>query len=320
MNIPDLSVVATLYRSSSFVDEFLERVRRAASLVASSYEVVLVDDGSPDDSLAKAIAHAREDPRLQVVELSRNFGHHAAILTGLAVSRGKRVFLIDSDLEEAPELLPTFARILEENDADVVYGVHDQKVGSQFRQTTSGWFWKLFNALSDTKTEENICHVRLMSRIYIDALLTLRERNIFLGGLYVWPGYRQIPVRIERTIRRAQSTYSLRHRLALLVRSIVAFSTRPLQIVFILGTGIAVLSGFVAVTFLVARLAMGSHMVSGFASLMISLWFLSGLTIMSLGVIGLYVAQVYIETKERPRTIIRRVHAFPLEGEKPLRT
>ncbi|MCX8134261.1 MAG: glycosyltransferase family 2 protein [Roseococcus sp.] len=305
---PELSVVTTLYRSAPFLAEFLARATAAAEAASASHEIVVVDDGSPDDALDIAIRAAQADPRIRVIELARNFGHHAAILAGLTHARGERVFLVDSDLEEPPELLLRFAAALEAEDADVVYGYHDQKVGSRMRQFASGLFWRLFNLLSETHTRENICHVRLMRRAYVDALLSLPERNIFLGGLYSWPGFRQVPMRVERVINRPVSTYNLRRRIALAVRSVVAFSARPLHLVFMLGAGIAGISLLVALATLALRLVWGSEMLVGFASIMISIWFLGGLTIMSLGVIGLYIAQLYTEAKGRPRWLVRRIH------------
>ncbi len=174
MSRPELTVVSTLYCSAPFLDEFVRRITAAALSITGDFEIVLVNDGSPDDSLEKAIAHAKRDSRIRIIELARNFGHHAAILTGLEYAQGRRVFLVDSDLEEEPELLLKFWHEMNRSDIDVVYGVHDQKTGSMFRQITSGSFWRLFNILSETKTEENICHVRLMKRIYLDALLSLK--------------------------------------------------------------------------------------------------------------------------------------------------
>ncbi len=304
----EFSIVSTLYRSEPFLYEFIERATRAVQAESKSYEIILVDDGSPDSCLPMAIAAADRDPRIRVVELSRNFGHHAAILTGLELARGQLIFLVDSDLEEKPELLGTFHSLMLENDCDVVYGYHEQKVGSRLRQVTSGTFWRLFNLLSETHTKENMCHVRLMRRGYLDALLSLQERNIFLGGLYLWPGFSQIAVNIDRTINRTTSTYSIAGRVGLALRSLVAFSTRPLHIIFFVGFLMASLSIVVALGIFMLRLIWQREMLAGFASIIISIWFLGGLIIMFLGVIGLYVSQVYIETKGRPRAIIRRIH------------
>lgn len=311
----ELSVVATLYRSAPFFAEFIRRITAAASDLTPSFEIILVDDGSPDDGLQMAIAAAKEEPRIRVVELSRNFGHHAAILAGLQLARGERTFLIDSDLEEPPELIGPFAERMALTNADVVYGLHEQKVGTRMRQTTSGLFWRLFNMLSDTRTEENICHVRLMRREYLDALLSLGERNVFLGGLYMWPGFRQVSMSVDRNIRRETSTYSAVMRIGLAVRSVIAFSARPLHLIFFFGTIISALSGIVALTVLMLRIFWEQDMAVGFASLIISIWFLGGVILMALGVIGLYLSEIYVEAKRRPRSIVRRIHeAAPVLG------
>jgi len=317
MSQPELSIVSTLYRSAPFLADFIARATAAARAVSRSYEIILVDDGSPDDSLAIAVKAVEADPCVRVVELSRNFGHHAAILAGLSFARGERIFLVDSDLEEPPELLLRFAPLLAETNADVVYGFHDQKVGSRMRQAASGLFWRLFNLLSETQTQENVCHVRLMRRAYLDALLAMPERNMFLGGLYPWPGYRQVPVRVERVINRDISTYNLTRRVALAVRSVVAFSARPLHLVFLLGVSIAFISLVVALATVMLRLMWGAEMLVGFASVIISIWLLGGLTIMSLGVIGLYISQIYVETKARPRWLVRRMHDHGVPAVEP---
>jgi putative glycosyltransferase len=308
MSKPELSIVTTLYRSAPFLADFLARATSVAEAVSTSHEIVLVDDGSPDGSLALAIQAMQTDERVRVIELSRNFGHHAAILAGLTHARADRVFFVDSDLEEPPELLLRFALAMDETDAEVVYGFHDQRVGSRMRQLASGFFWRVFNLMSETSTQQNICHVRLMRRAYVDILLAMPERNLFLGGLYPWPGFRQTPLRVERSINREVSTYNLRRRLSLAVRSIIAFSARPLHAVFALGAGIALISLIVALTTLGLRMLWGEAMLVGYASIMISIWFLGGLTIMSLGIIGLYISQIYVESKGRPRWVVRCVH------------
>ncbi|WP_395450919.1 glycosyltransferase family 2 protein [Aminobacter sp. UC22_36] len=308
MSKPVLSIVSTLYLSAPFLADFIERACKAAAEMGEAYELILVDDGSPDESLQIAIDASRTNPNIRVIELSRNFGHHAAILSGLGFAQGEHVFLVDSDLEEPPELLLRFATVMRETDADVVYGYHEQRTGSRWRQVTSGTFWRIFNALSESQTQENICHVRLMKRDYLDALLSLRERNLFLGGLYSWAGFKQVPVQVDRQINRPVSTYNISRRIDLAVRSIVAFSTRPLKLIFILGSSIALLSMLVALAFLLLKIYWGDRMLLGFSSIIISIWFLGGLTIMSLGIIGLYIGQIYVETKARPRAIIRRVY------------
>lgn len=306
-----LSIVSTLYRSAEYLEEFVRSCEDSVSQVASNYEIVLVDDGSPDNSLAIARELARSRPHLKVVELSRNFGHHAAIMAGLGHSCGDIVFFVDSDLEERPELLVRFHEILVETSSDVVYGVHDQSTGGFARRVTSGLFWRVFNFLSDTQIEPNLCHVRLMRRSYVDALLSLPEVNLFLGGLYAWPGFKQIGVRIERKLNRSQSTYTPIRRLSLFANSLTAFSSRPLLFLFFSGALISVFAFLIGVYFTVLRLANPDAVVSGFTFVIVAIALFGGFIIASLGVIGVYVARLFEEIKGRPRYIVRSVTQGP---------
>jgi putative glycosyltransferase len=307
---PSLSIVSTMYRSAPFLDEFITRSLDAAARLDERFELVLVDDGSPDESLAIAKKRAGADPRIRVVELSRNFGHHAAMLAGLAEARGGRVFLVDSDLEEEPELLLEFSEVMRARGADVAFGVHGQSVGSWSRRLSSAAFWRFFNFFSEIKTEPDICNVRLMTRAYVDALLSMPERNVFLGGMFVWPGFSQTSVFVKRQIRRDVSTYTIKRRVLLMVDSVVSFSTRPLQMIFWLGGAIMGLSTLIAAGVVILKLSYGDEMVRGFSATVTSIWFLGGLNILSVGVVGIYVAYIYREVKARPRVIVKQVHEF----------
>jgi putative glycosyltransferase len=297
------SIVSTLYRSAPYLDEF---VARCLALMQDNDELILVDDGSPDESLSLAKEHALRDSRIVVVELARNFGHHHAILAGLGQAVGDKVFFVDSDLEEAPELVVEFSSIMEAGAVDVVFGVHNHSQGSLLRRATSRAFWFVFNWASDSTTPLNICNVRLMKRRYVDALLSLPEANIFLGGMFHWVGFKQIAIPVERILRRSQSTYSIAGRVKLAVRSIAAFSTAPLKGMFLLGTIMSTLSLLLAIYFVVLKV-IDPKIQLGFTSLIISIWFLSGIIIACLGVLGIYLAYVYTETKRRPRVIIKDV-------------
>jgi putative glycosyltransferase len=298
-----VSIVSTLYKSAPFIDEF---VSRCLALMREDDELILVNDGSPDNSLEIARSHVDRDPRIVIVDLSRNFGHHRAILAGLQQASGERVFFVDSDLEEAPELLVEFTSIMDGSSADVVFGIHDHSSGSFSRKISSKLFWLLFNWASDSATPLNICNVRLMKRGYVSALLSLPETNAFLGGMFYWVGYKQIGITIKRTSRESASSYSTLARVVLAVRSIVSFSTAPLKGMFLLGMTISLFSTLLAAYFVILRI-IDPNIQLGFTSLIISIWFLSGVIIACLGVIGIYMAYIYTETKRRPRVIVKDV-------------
>jgi len=188
-----LSIVATLYQSAEYIDEFHRRASQAAKeLAGEDYEIILVNDGSPDDSLNLAIQLAETDSHLVVVDLSRNFGHHKAMMTGLEHSCGEKVFLLDSDLEEEPEWLSDFNRAMESESCDMVYGVQQRRKGSLFEKISGGVFFRLFRLLTGIAQPNNIVTARLMSRRFVDALLLHRERELNIGGLWITTGFKQV--------------------------------------------------------------------------------------------------------------------------------
>jgi putative glycosyltransferase len=304
-----LSIVSTLYRSAVHLEEFHRRITAAASAVTDDYEIILVNDGSPDDSLAVGLALLQRDARLRVIDLARNFGHHKAMMTGLAHARGDLVFLIDSDLEEEPELLGAFLHAIRQSDADVVYGVQAGRRGGLVERV-SGWiFFQVFNLLSASPIPPNLVTVRLMTRRYVSALVQHRERETMIAGLWVITGFRQIPLVVNKHAR-AASTYGLGHKLAILVNSVTSFSDKPLVFIFYLGTGIVALATAAAGYLVVRRLFFG-ELLAGWPSLIVSVWLLGGLTLFALGIIGIYLSKVFLETKQRPYTIIREIHERP---------
>lgn len=306
-----LSVVATLYKSEATVEEFIDRASAAARKVAGDggdYEIVLVDDGSPDRALALAIARAKADPHLKIVELSRNFGHHKAMMTGLRHARGDYCFLIDSDLEEDPALIESFWNILHKEDLDVVYGVQAKRSGALVDRAAARLAYKAFDWLLSARIPANHVTVRLMRRNYLDGLLAHRETQLVIGGLWVITGFRQKGVAVDKKTK-GRTTYSFLRRWLIFLDTITNFSAKPLVMIFYLGIVISAVAGLVAL-WLLTRWALGGQSVPGWASVMISLWFLGGLLIFCVGVIGMYLAKIFLETKNRPLTIVRAIHAF----------
>ncbi|HQQ76118.1 MAG TPA: glycosyltransferase family 2 protein [Thermoanaerobaculia bacterium] len=306
-----LSIVATLYESAATVREFVARSRAAAAALTDDFEIILVNDGSPDSSLDEALALFEHDPCLRIVDLSRNFGHHLAMMTGLAHARGDLVFLLDSDLEEDPALLADFHRELLASDADVVFGVQSRRKGGVLERVSGSLFYSIFNRVSSVKVPRNVVTARLMTRRYVDALVTHRDREVFLLGLWTITGFRQVPVAIEKKDK-GRTTYGVGRKAAVLVNSLTSFSNRPLILIFWAGCLILGCATIAAVDLVVRRLFFGT-LLQGWPSLIVSIWLLGGFTIFCLGVIGIYVAKIFTEVKERPYTVVRRVyeHAPP---------
>jgi putative glycosyltransferase len=301
-----LSIVTTLYRSAPHLEEFHARASAAADRLTSDYEIVYVNDGSPDASLELARRLLIDDHRIRIVDLSRNFGHHKAMMTGLAHARGELVFLLDSDLEEDPELLERFFETMRATDADVVYGVQLARRGG-WLERGSGWlFFKVFNFLSDPPIPENVITVRLMTSRYVSALVAHRERQTMIAGLWALTGFKQVPLTITKHAR-SPTTYGISHKLAILVNSITSFSDRPLVFIFYLGVAIVIMASLAAAYLIVRRLFFGV-LLAGWPSLIVSIWLLGGLTLFSLGILGIYISKIFIETKQRPYTIVRKVY------------
>lgn len=302
-----LSVVATMYRSAPHLLEFHHRASEAArKLVGDDYEIVLVNDGSPDDSLTMARELVAHDAHVVVVDLSRNFGHHKAMMTGLAHARGERVFLIDSDLEEAPEWLQGFARTMAERSSDVVYGIQEERKGGWFERTSGRLFYWLLNRLSGDELPQNVVTARLMTRRYVDALLLHREREVFIVGLWHLTGFDQVAEVVAKKSS-SQSSYTLRKKLSLMVNAITAFSNAPLVWVFNIGAMISVMAFFYTL-YLVANWIFFTTPLLGWTSVMASIWLVGGMIICFIGVVGIYLSKIFSEIKQRPYTIVRDIH------------
>jgi polyisoprenyl-phosphate glycosyltransferase len=314
-----LSVVAPVYNEQELVELFVRRTCAAVADHAFAFELVIVNDGSTDATPQLLDRIAATDRRVRVVHLSRNFGHQAALTAGLEHAVGDVVVMIDADLQDPPELIPTMVARWEEG-ADVVYAVRRQREGeSAFKLATASWFYKLFDKLAQVDLEPNSGDFRLLDRRALDALLTMTERSRFLRGMTVWVGFTQTAVPYERDARNAGETkYTLRKMLRFSLDAIASFSHLPLQLATYVGlvsAGVA----FVAIPVVIGLHFAGSYL-PGFGSLTIAILLLGGIQLIALGVIGEYVGRIYDEVKHRPLYIVREERNRPetLNGPLPL--
>lgn len=302
-----LSVVATLYQSTAYIDEFHHRISSAAKqTVGDDYEIIFVNDGSPDNSLDKAIKILQNDSHVIVVDLSRNFGHHKAMMTGIAHSKGENIFLIDSDLEEDPNWLIGFKAQMTKDKCDVVYGVQEQRKGNFFERWSGQWFYHIFNAFTGITLPENIVTARLMSRRYVNALLLHKEREVFMAGLWFITGFSQ-KSQVVKKHSMSKSTYTLHRKMALLVNSITSFSNTPLISIFYTGFLISFFAT-IYISYLLIQWTFLTKPPSGWTSVIASIWLIGGLVMSSIGVVGIYLSKIFSETKQRPYTIVREVY------------
>lgn len=278
----------------------------AASAITDDVELIMVNDGSPDDSLELAVELHRTDPRVVVVDLARNFGHHKAMMTGLAHASGELIFLVDSDLEEPPENLPEFYELFKREGCDVVYGVQENRRGGFFERTTGALFFAVLDVLGDRPVPRNVVTSRLMTRDYVNALVSHEDREFIISDLWQVTGFRQIPITVKK-LSLSPSTYSLRDRVELAVKHVTTTSTRLLYYVLYTGILIFGISNALVLFYLGRYLTSGTG-VDGFTSLIISVWFLGGLITLILGILGIYIANIMSETKRRPYTLVRRIY------------
>lgn len=307
-----LSIVTTLYNSSGFIPEFLERITAAVSGITNDLEIVMVDDGSPDYSFKSALGLMEKYPQLKIVELSRNFGHHKAMMTGLDHSTGDLVFLIDVDLEEPPEMIVPFYESMKSSQADVVFGVQEARKGGLVKNVGGAFGWWLIRKLIPIKIPENQTTMRLMTREYVNQLTKHKEQKTVIGGLWVITGFHQIPLVFDKKSRKTTS-YSLLKRVHALVDSITSFSETPLYLVFFLGSGMFSVSVLVALYLIYLKLT--GFVLSGWISVMVSVWGLGGLILLCIGLVGIYISRIFIETKNRPYTIVRKVYEGKQESK-----
>lgn len=299
-----LSILTTLYKTGRYLDEFYRRAVAAAEQYTEPFEIVLVDDGSPDNALQLARQLQQLDSRVRVIELSRNFGHHKAILAGLGQCRGEYVYLLDSDLEEAPEWIAEFYPLCLEQGADCAIGVQKQRRGEAKKRLGGKLFYRLINWLSDVKVPVDVTMARLMKREYVQSLLLHQETEVFFSGLCVLTGYNQCFIEVDKHDK-GQSSYRLFTSLRQAINAITSFSNKPLYIIFVLGVNISLFCGLASIWILVQKLFFTLE--QGYAMLIVSIWGGVGVILISTGVLGIYLAKIYAEVKRRP-TIIKKIH------------
>lgn len=300
-----ISLVTSVYKTAHCIPELYERSRVVLQACADSYEFVIVDDGSPDDIRSIALGLIDKDPNVRLIELSRNFGQHRALMTGLRYATGDLIFMIDADLEEKPELLEEFYRIMHAPgaDVDVVYGVMTQRKGGAFERRAGAAFYWLMDRMSSVEIPRDVLGARLMRRAFVVALLEHDEAEPYIGGLMALTGFSQVAVPCEKTSR-GTSSYTLQRKLRLASDALFGFSTAPLTL-------IAGLGGLITLAALIigAIRAIGGVGVSGDTSFAVwSIWFLGGLLLSAVGIVGMYVGRVLVQARGRPVATVKRVY------------
>ncbi|MBV8364391.1 MAG: glycosyltransferase family 2 protein [Candidatus Eremiobacteraeota bacterium] len=308
MQAPVVSVVCPAFNEEGNIPEVVERIDRILAARADHlpYEIIIVNDGSSDGTLETARQMIARYPALRVVNLSRNFGHQLAATAGIDVARGDAIVLIDSDLQDPPELIDTFVERWRQG-YDVVYAVRRSRKGeSRFKIASARWFYRLEQRLTNIQIPLDTGDFRLISRRVADVLRQSREKHRFLRGLTSWAGFAQIGVPYDREARHAgKSKYSLSKMLRFAIDGLTSFSEIPLRFATYVGFLVSGLSFVYAIVILALKFA--HRNTPGYTSMMVAILFLGGVQLITIGILGEYVGRIYDQSKHRPLYVIDRI-------------
>lgn len=301
---PALSIIVPVHNEAEVIPQLLQRLGGVCQQLNMPCEWLFVDDGSRDRSVAMLLQAQSQYPAIRVLTLSRNFGKEAAVSAGLAHAKGQAVILLDADLQDPPELIPSMVQAWQEG-ADVVLMKRRSRAGeSWLKRTTASLFYRLINRISDFQIPVDIGDFRLMSRRSVDALNKLPERNRYMKGMFAWIGMPTVTLEFDRDARVAgQTKWNYLKLLQLAMEGITSFSIRPLRIALILGTLAAGSGGIFGVVEILRALFFGIS-TPGYASIIAIVTFLSGVQLLCVGLLGEYVGRIYLETKQRPVFIV----------------
>jgi glycosyltransferase involved in cell wall biosynthesis len=299
------SIIAPIYNEVDNLPELHRRVKATMDSSGQPWELILVDDGSTDGSTEKIRELAKADKTVRAVIFARNFGHQIAITAGWDYARGEAVVIIDADLQDPPEVILELAKKWQEG-YEVVYAVRAEREGETwFKKFTAAMFYRIIYSITDVKMPVDAGDFRLMDRKVVDVLKQMKERHRFPRGMSAWVGFKQIGVEYKRAARFSGETkYPFRKMLKLALNAITGFSYFPLQVATFFGFIFAGISILAIPVVAILRLA-GSHFFEGQTTTLISVLFLGGVQLISLGILGEYIGRLYDEAKGRPLYIIR---------------
>jgi polyisoprenyl-phosphate glycosyltransferase len=307
---PTLTLVLPIYNEEDVIPELHGRLQAFLATFDFESEVLFVNDGSRDRSMELLRGIAATEPRYRVLSFARNFGHQAAITAGVDYARGEAVVVMDADLQDPPHVILDMAAKWQEG-YEVVYAVRQHRPGeTRFKTVTATTFYGLLRRLASIEQTVDVGDFRMVDRKALDAFLSMREHNRYVRGMFSWIGFRQAAVPYDREPRRAgTSKYPLRKMIKFAADAFVGFSTAPLRFAMVGGFVIATIAVGYGLVAIALKLA-GLPYVPGYASLLVTVAFLSGMQLMVMGMVGQYVARVYDEARGRPLYLVREARGF----------
>lgn len=306
---PVISLIVPVFNEQDVIDIFLDKTSSVMEAAGLDYEYLFINDGSTDATFSQLIELSASNPRIRIINLSRNFGKEAAMTAGIDHVRGNVLIPIDVDLQDPPELIPQFIEKWRQG-YDIVYGVRSSRDDdSMLKRASARWFYNLFNRMSSVPIPDNAGDFRLIDERATEVLRQLPERNRFMKGLFSWVGFYSIGVPYSRPARAAgQTKWNFRKLWNFALDGLFSFSTVPLRIWSYVGMAISLLA-FLYASFIVIRTVVLGIDLPGYASLLTVILFLGGIQLLSLGIIGEYLGRLLVEAKQRPIYIIEGEYA-----------
>ena len=302
-----LSVIIPCYNEELVVQETYKQLTEVMKRTNMDYELIFINDGSRDRTIELLTSLAEEDNAVKIINFARNFGHQCAVTAGINHCHGDLAVIIDADLQDPPEVILDMLEIQQKESANVVYGVRKSREGeSWFKLVTAKWFYRILNKLSDVQFPVDTGDFRLIDRQIIDHFNNLHEKNKYIRGLISWMGYKQVPCYYERKERFAGETkYPLKKMLKFATTGLLAFSKKPLKLAEWLGIISVMVSLIYAIVILILKLVNPSTFVVGWTSIILITIFFGGVQLLTIGILGEYIGNLFDEAKDRPEYIVK---------------
>ncbi len=300
----EISVITPVYGCKDCIYEFYFRVNKSITSISSNFEIIYVDDASPDKPWEVLTQICQNDKRVKAIELARNFGQHYAITAGLEHATGKWIVVMDCDLQDKPEEIPNLYKKAQEG-FDIVLAQRKERKDGYFRKLFSIWFYKLLGFLTDTKQDHTIANFGIYNTEVIKSVMEMKDAIRYFPAMIQWVGFNSATLVVDHSERyTGKTTYNLKQLLKLGTNVVLSFSEKPLILVARFGLFVSIVSFIAGIIFLIKYFS-GQIKVLGFTSLILSIWFLSGVIIFILGIIGLYLGKTFDRVKDRPLYIIK---------------
>ncbi len=308
-----LSIIIPFHNEQEVISECQQRISAAVKPLDMQVEMLYVNDGSKDETLAILIALMQQDERIKIIDLSRNFGKEIAMTAGLDAAKGEAVVVIDADLQDPPELIVEMVETWRKG-FDVVYAKRTERKGESFvKKTTARLFYKLINKISDHEIPENVGDFRLMSRQAVDALNQVRERKRFMKGLFSWIGFSQTAIEYSRDPRLAGETnWNYKKLTKFAIEGISSFTQEPLRLATYAGF-ITALGAFALGLYFIIKTLLFGEVIQGFPTLITVILFFSGVQLLCIGILGEYLGHMFIESKQRPLYFIKKTYSAKVD-------